>query len=127
MARTTEAAVGKLIELSPSVDITPFIETANVLVTDCCGAAGYTADRLELIERWLTCHFYQIREQQVESEKAGSVSQKFRGKVDLLLNLTHYGQQAMVMDSKGGLAKLNKQLTDGAVAKIGVTYLGTAS
>lgn len=124
MSRTTAEAVGKLVEVPTGFDLAPFIETASALVDDCCASVGYDATRLELIERWLSCHFFQMREQAVESEKAGSVSAKYRGKVDLALNVTHYGQQAMILDTKGGLARHNKQIVEGKSGiKIGVTHL----
>lgn len=111
------------------MSLTPFIEAASQLVERACtiavdeeGAAYYTDAELEMIERWLSAHFYQVAVTPVDSERAGSVGVGYRSKVDLGLNLTHYGQQAMMLDTAGGLKALNDQ-TGGFTA--GMTWLGT--
>lgn len=135
MARTTSTAVGKIIEVDSNTwtDLTPFIDTANELVTEVCagvldenGEPYYTDTRLELIERWLAAHFYAIADPRAGQEKAGPVSIEYQYKVDLNLNVTTYGQQAMILDSKGGLARLNQQVADGRLRSgPSVTWLGT--
>jgi len=128
--RTTSAAVEGILEESPSLTLTPFIETASYLVDKCCATATqadgtdyYDATDLELIERWLSAHFYHIAATRANIEKAGSVSETKRSRVDLKLNVTHYGQQAMLLDVAGGLAALNEQ---GAVTiSASVDWLGT--
>lgn len=126
MARTTSALVGGIIELDVNISVTPFIETANELVTECCGSvATYTAARLELIERWLTAHFYTVRDMRAESEKAGPTSEKKQSKVDLGLDTSHYGQTAMRLDTNGGLAVLNQKVKKGVTGLVEVTWLGT--
>jgi len=127
MARTTRANMELVADIDATVDdtvIDAFITTANELVTECCSDSGYTSTRLELIERWLSCHFYQIQEQPALSEKAGSVSVRYMSKVDLHLKLTHYGQQALLLDTKGGLAQLNERMTKGKSATASVLYAG---
>ena len=126
MARTDAAAVGGIIEVDSGISLTPFIETANQMVTDACSAAGYTAAKLELIERWLAAHFYAIRDPRATSERAGPVGQSNESKVDLGLAITRYGQQAMMLDNAGGLAAMNS-LATGSPGRItaGVTWLGT--
>lgn len=122
--RTTEDAVTEIIDVDENIDLAPFITTANSLVTEVCEGVGYTAARLELIERWLSAHFYAIRDPRVDSEKAGPVSQKYQYKVDLGLSVTTYGQMAMTLDTAGGLAKLNAATKSGATRKASLTFLG---
>lgn len=114
MARTTAELVKGVIEVdSDSVpDLDPFILVANELVTEICEPSGYTATRLEAIERWLAAHFYAVRDMRRSTETAGSVSESYQYKLGLHLNSTMYGQQAMMLDTAGGLASLNKQMTD---------------
>jgi len=132
MARTTPTLIGGIIEWDSDeskvtfISMTPFIDVANELVTECCGSSGYTAMRLELIERWLSAHFYTVRDPRVESEKAGPVSEKFQSKVGLGFDTSHYGQMAMRLDTEGGLAALNEQVKKGKKVTVGVTWLGTA-
>lgn len=120
--RTTEEAVLALIDTEET--LTPFIETASLLVDDNCTDSDYSDAKLELIERWLAAHFCAIKDTRAASEKAGSVGQSFQHKVDLNLAVTMYGQQAMLIDNAGNLAALNKQATDGVPKRAGITWLG---
>jgi len=126
--RTTAVAVKKIIETDDNIstDLEPFIEVANNVVTAHCTSGSLTAATLELVERWLSAHFYAIRDPRVESEKAGSVSQNLLGKVDLNLNQTRYGQQAMLIDGTGKLAAWNKGMETGtAGATFSFDYVGS--
>jgi hypothetical protein len=129
MARTTAAEIKLIIDVDDAniPDLTPFITVANELVTELCVDSGYTATRLNLIETWLAAHFYAIRDPRTTSEKAGSVSANYQSKVDLNLSLTHYGQQAMLLDTDGNLAALNASVVNGGKRTVGVTWLGTAA
>jgi hypothetical protein len=120
--RTTYEAVAKLIEIDSTVttDAAEFIETASVIVDEVCATAKktdgsdyYSAARLELIERWLAAHFYAIRDPRAVMEKAGPVSQTIESKIDLYFSVTRYGQQAMLIDTNGGLARLNAKMKNG--------------
>ena len=132
MARTTAVLVGGVIEWdsdeskSSFISMFPFIAVANELVTECCSSDDYTSTRLELIERWLSAHFYTVRDPRAESEKAGSVSERFQSKVDLGFDTSHYGQMAMRLDTEGCFAALNERMKKGKQATVGVTWLGTA-
>jgi len=128
--RTTLTAVEGIIDVAPGDVLDPFIDTANELVTEKCaivfpgtqqgtdsngfpvytplpGGFTYSPYRLELIERWLSAHFYGIFSQVTTSEKAGSVAASFQGKTNLGLDLTFWGQQAMRLDTMGALAVMN--------------------
>ena len=132
MARTTAALVGGICECDSDstkasyVALAPFISIANELVTECCTSGSHTELRLELIERWLSAHFYHHRDMKAQMEKAGSVSQNLQSKVDLGFDNTHYGQAAMRLDTEGGLAALNERIKKGKRATVSVTWLGTA-
>jgi len=128
--RTTYAAVAKIISVKDSIttDLEPFIEAANQVVTDNCTYASpntYTDAKLELIERWLSAHFYAIRDPRPTEQRAGPVSQMLKSKVDIGLDVTHYGQQAKAFDNLGGLAALDGRLKSGK-AKVtpGISWLG---
>jgi len=130
--RTTYAAVAKIIEvdLTITTDLVPFIEAANQLVTDVCGNYDsddqYDAGKLELIERWLAAHFYAIRDPRAKSEHAGPVGAGYQSKVDLGLDVTHYGQMAKRLDTVGGLAELDERLKKGKrIITPSLTWLGT--
>ena len=121
--RTTYAAVALIVEVDASIssDLAPFIEVANNLVTQVCTDSDYLDATLELIERWLSAHFYAVRDLRRDSEKAGSVSRKFQYKVALNLQVTVYGQQAMMIDTAGNLAAVNSEQR----RVVSATWLGT--
>jgi hypothetical protein len=121
MARTTAAKVQAIIQTKASISLDPFIETANHLVTKVCTSSNYDATDLELIERWLAAHFYAVRDPRRLREKAGPVSAEYKGKWDLKLNLTEYGQQVLLLDYEGHFAALNERKN---AAVFGLTYLG---
>lgn len=110
MQRTFPEFVGGIIQLDPNIELDPFILTASVLVDEV--EAKDTADtlddeRLELIERWLSAHFYCMIDPRTVSEKAGPVSATYETKVDLNLALSRYGQTAMVLDTTGALRAIS--------------------
>lgn len=125
MVRTTDALVKGIIEVDDDISLTPFIDIANELVTECCIAGEHSDSRLKLIETWLAAHCYTVRDMRAESEKAGPVSEKKQSKVDLGFDTSHYGQMAMRLDTEGGLAALNKKSKEGGGVTVGVTWLGT--
>lgn len=125
--RTNNDAVASIVELDPGiVDISPFILTANSLVTSCCSGVGYDNYTLELIERWLAAHFYKIRDQAVAMENVKGVQEQYQYKLGLNLNATMYGQQAMMIDVKGGLSRQNVLVGKGTAGfTASLTALGT--
>lgn len=131
MARTTPLLVAGVIEvdLDEIPDLTPFIDVANELVTEVCenGPAdpAYSLARLTYIETWLAAHFYAIRDPRTAIEGVGTLRTHYMHKVDLMLKQTTYGQQAMLLDTAGGLAALSNSMNDIKGARSGVYWVGT--
>lgn len=113
MARTNDTLVRSVIDLDAAFVTTIHITTASELVTEKCVPSGYSDDRLQLIETWLAAHFCAIMQQISASETAGSVNQSFQYRLGLNLAVTMWGQQALILDTGGGLAALNKSTEDG--------------
>lgn len=126
--RTTAELVGKIVDVDEGVDVTPFIRAATMLTTRACGASGYTDDgedsEMEVIERWLAAHFYQISNNPLAFARAGSVAASFQYKVNYDLRNTEYGQQAMMLDTAGNLAALNNANQTRKKVTIGGDWLG---
>lgn len=131
--RTTPEAVGDIIELDDFFSVDPFIETANAIVDEHLlplkkgdGSLWFDEVRLELIERWLSAHFYAIQDPRIVQESiGGTIQTQFQSKVDLGFSVTHYGQHAMLLDSSGTLAKLNRQMKEGKrPIKVSVKWMG---
>ena len=106
MSRTTADAVGGIIEVDSGVSVLPFIEIANALVEELL-ADLFNDTRLELIERWLSAHFFACEYPRVSAEAAGPVSASYQQRVGLGLELTSYGQQVKILDTSGTLAQLD--------------------
>jgi hypothetical protein len=134
MPRTTPEAVAGIIEHDEFYPLGPFIETANALVEEYCAPAK-DADgnllmddvRLELIERWLSAHFYAIEDARVAREAiGGSVMTQFEGRTAMGLDHTRYGQQAKLLDSSGALAALDARSKLGLMKRIPrIKWLGS--
>jgi len=133
--RTTPALVASIIEVDPGDDVTPYIEIANLLVTDVCvdPILPYSDERLEQIERYLAAHFYDLDKPRTASESIkGGTSEKYEQiSTDLGLSVTKWGQTAKVLDYKGNLALIdnrNKERGKGGTAgyklRVQVTHLG---
>lgn len=120
--RTTSELVAAIIEVDVTIPLEPFISVAAELVTEICVPAGYSDDRLELIERWLSAHFYTNRDPRPTREEAGPVSASYQSKLALNLGTSHYGQTAMMLDTAGGLAALSRDLRKHTLS---VTWVGT--
>jgi hypothetical protein len=67
-----------------------------------------SSSRLTIIETWLAAHFAAITEAQLSQETIGDATDKIESKVDLGLNVTRWGQQALALDPTGVLASSAK-------------------
>lgn len=127
MSRTTRELVATVVEVDANItDLDPFILTANLLVTEVCVPEGYDDERLELIERWLAAHFYIVRDPRAANEKAGSVGIAYQfAQLGMHLQGTMQGQQALLLDTSGALANLNKTTSEGTKKKtLSATWFG---
>ena len=109
MARVTNAEVKEIIDTElTEAQVAPFVEIANLIVTDRLTGEHSTA-LLKEIERWLAAHFAAIRDPRAKSEKTADASATYYGNAGLGLNHTPYGQQVLAMDTTGILASLGKR------------------
>lgn len=106
MPRTTSDLVRGIYQsMPPDVDIDPYINVANVVVTDRLTILGYSDTKLEMIERLLTCHLFEVDNPRIMKEGQGNqyATEQLESKVDLGLNLTRFGQQIKLLDNLNGL------------------------
>lgn len=113
MPRTTPELVGGIIEVDPSIPLTPFIETSSHIVTKWCAPHSSDNVELELTERYLAAHLYTLRDPRVTQEGVESIVASYQSKVDLGLDTSHYGQSAKYIDSTGRLARWDEQVKSG--------------
>jgi len=112
MARVSQGEVKRII--STTEDIQPQIEAANVLVTEKLGGdTTITAKHLKVIEAWVAAHFVACStERQAGKEKIGDTMVEYVGAANRDtsgLNLTSYGQQAVLLDTTGTLSALGRR------------------
>ncbi len=129
MPRTTPELVRGVIDVDDAIDLSPFIFSANELVTEFCAVdVTYSPSRLELIERWLSAHFYATLDQQAESEGVGAVKSKYQGITAMELDGTRWGQQAMLLDTKRYLAHHSKLVAEGRIKiKVGISSMASSA
>ncbi|HDS00521.1 MAG TPA: DUF4054 domain-containing protein [candidate division Zixibacteria bacterium] len=87
--------------------ITPFLQAANLVVTDKL-TGEYRTDLLAEIERWLAAHLAAMLDPQTSREKLGDADATYEGKTGMGLDFTRYGQQVKVLEYKGILAELGQ-------------------
>ena len=97
-------------DIDDNADLTAPILTAHAIVLNSiirtgCGI-NYQYEQLELIERWLAAHMYQVQNGVVTSKSAGATSESYQMSTDFFLKGTPHGQQAMLLDTNHCLAKL---------------------
>lgn len=125
MARTSEAKVGTVVEIDAADDITPFIATANMMVTKVLATSGYGDDLLETIERYYAAHLYRLFRPLTTSESVGGMSESITVSIGQQLKQTLPGQQVLVFDVDGYFSKLQGDAENGRKKrKIGMTWLG---
>jgi hypothetical protein len=89
-----------------------FMKSANVVVNaivTCAAAKGATlsTEQLERIEAHLACHYYQRADPGFSSKNTGRSAAAFHGQTGMMLQSTHYGQDAIGMDTSGCLSSFN--------------------
>lgn len=124
MAYTTPAKVVAILDHQCGIDLSPFIAAANNLVTNVCVPLSYDNGTLVTIETWLAAHFYTVLKPTISESEADSIARTYDTKVDLGLKVTKYGQQALLFDYKGGLARLNFEAMNKGKPKVTATWLG---
>ena len=109
-ARVTEADIQKIMDIESDVDVDAFIGMAHTLVEDILDGAGLSEDILAEIERWLTAHLITMKDVEPIAVKLGDAQTTFTA-ASLMgkgLELTRYGQTAIMFDVSGRLKKLGK-------------------
>lgn len=101
---TTADAVRVLLPIDGAgKDLTQFVNDANTLVSELLGSSSLTAERQEMIARYLAAHFYVLAEHEggIFEEQIGESREK-RGSTFTLgqgLKLTRFGQMVLSLDT----------------------------
>ncbi len=118
--RITDADVEQIYDVDSSIDLTAFITAGHIIVEKNLLGKGIDEDCLFEIERWLSAHMVAISNIApiTARERAGSVEEAFQYKLGLNLQVTMYGQQAIMLDPTGTLFKLSKKGSAGFVFEV---------
>ena len=129
MSRTTQSNVKSILgdHYDGKSAVQPFIDSAASLVNkissnDTDGLLS--SSDLELIERWLSAHFYAHMDQFFQSKNTGRAGGSFQGQTAMVFTSTLYGQTALALDVTGYLSKIQQQAQNGP-RKARVTWGGT--
>jgi len=109
---TDDEVHGIMIDLDDTVDTTPFIETANLVITEKLVGKGLTDAMLIKIELWLSAHFatLDVEKGGLRSSKLGEADESYvwtRGGSGF--GTTRYGLTAIALDTSGILQTLSAQ------------------
>lgn len=107
MATDTNSVRSIIGDEYPSVDLTPFVNAANLIITEDMASSGLSQARLDLIASYLGAHFAMLTLEhgQVTFSKTGDSAEYYGWKSGSTgLQLTRYGQTALSLDSSGTLA-----------------------
>lgn len=106
--RVTHDEVNDIFETS--TDTTPFIRTANLLVSEQLVGKGLSDARLREIELWLSAHYAAVSLEKggLRTKVIGDARETYALQTGAGLGMTRYGQQAVAMDTTGLLRTLDK-------------------
>ena len=94
---------------TPEAETTSFIESAHVLLCSVLDGYGVPTSLMTQIEKYLAAHFAAIAYPVVKREGLGPMSRSYESKVNLRLDNTKYGQQALALDPTGKLSETPKK------------------
>lgn len=122
MARTNPGAVqgilgdnyGSGIQGSTPPDLQQFIDAATVIIDRVLISAlnkgkPLTIKEAELVERWLSAHFYQMNDPGYVSRSTSGASGSFDGGTGEGFEGTRYGRMAIRLDYSNTLRNIDKQ------------------
>jgi hypothetical protein len=115
--RTNSNAVAGILtrDWDGETSLIPYIQSANAMVNRVASIApqrgiALSNSELELIERWLSAHFYCCSDQPLAQKTTDGAAGQFQGKTEDGLCGTKYGQMAVRLDISGVLNALDKRL-----------------
>lgn len=107
--RTTMDNVVALVKVPADTDVSPFIESASLIVDEELQNQGLSDARLELIERYLAAHFVALAVEggALIKTSAGLASDTYADIYGKGFHSTRFGQQALAFDPTGKISKLS--------------------
>lgn len=115
--RVDEIELRRVLKAQDTDDLSVFLRSANVLVTDLLGTSSLSGDVLALIELYMAAHLYTVTEERgaLAAETVGDAVERYHNVYKAGFSSTRFGQQAMVLDSTGTLARESAKADKAAV------------
>jgi hypothetical protein len=114
MSRVTESDLQEILPAGGSQNLAPFIVTADAIVDDIVTAAALASatisnERAGLVSLYLSAHFAVLSYEDgaLASSTVGDASEKYHNVYGEGLKNTRFGQQAMLLDPTGYLARMS--------------------
>ena len=104
--RVHSEVLARLVGVDPSTDLTSVIDDAHVLVDETLLAAGFTVDKLKLIEKYLAAHLYVLSHEKggLTGQKVDDASESYAtAKGQIGLRATRFGQVVVGLDTSNSL------------------------
>lgn len=119
-ARVSVAALKEIFATTLSdAQLAAFINAATLIVTEELGSSPLSANRLTQIELYLAAHFASTADPRMQSEAvAGEYQYRTQGQTGQKLEATFYGQQVLLLDTSGTLARAAEGLKKATLAAI---------
>jgi hypothetical protein len=107
MPRVTDGDVKTILDTT--IDTTPFIQTATVLIDQYLVPAGLQEPLLTQIELWWSAHLACARDPRLLAARADSVDAKLQRSTGTGLDGTEYGAVVKALDPTGILNELENR------------------
>lgn len=124
--------VASEVEAITGIDATspvmaPSIAAADLIVTEDLVDSGFSDNRKKQIELFLASHFAKLAstEGPLAGETIGQASERYHNIYKAGLSSTQYGQQAMLLDTTGTLAKMADSVENPAKKSARFTVIGS--
>lgn len=98
-------------------DLLIFMQSANVIVDALLGTSSLSSPVLTLIEMYVAAHLYTVSEERgsLAAETIGDVTERYHNTYKAGFGSTRFGQQAIVLDSTGVLARESAKAEKAAI------------
>lgn len=112
MARVTSVDVQQIYPDFPGTDFAPFIEAADLLITEQLLGQGLSDDRLAIIEKWIAAHYavLSLEKGGLSRERTGDGENWYQpaaGTNAAGFSTTRFGKSAIALDTSGTLSSLS--------------------
>lgn len=113
--RVSEDDLAAILDVPPSniadgtVQLTAFLQDAELIVTETLYGQGMTDSRLAIVQKYIAAHLYTIAKERggIARDKVGEAMTDYVTAKGSGFHSTHFGTMALGFDTTGLLAQMN--------------------